>query len=69
MPKHEQDEIGLVEAAQLLHVGYQVAHRLALQGILDARREDGRWRVTRASVERLLRERAASASRPAPATA
>ena len=60
MSKREQDEIELVTAAQLLRVGYAVAHRLALQGILDARRVDGRWTVSRASVERLLRERAAT---------
>ena len=62
-----QDElVGLVEAAQMLHVGYQVAHRLALQGILDAQRRRGRWSVTRASVERLVAERAAELQ-PTPA--
>ena len=60
MRKTAVDEIGLVEAALLLHVGYQVAHRLALQGILDARRTNGRWSVSRASVEQVLKDRGAT---------
>jgi len=63
--KGEVERIELVEAARLLHVGYQVAHRLALQGTLDARRIDGHWEVTRVSVQRLLRDRAAAAPAPA----
>ena len=55
--------MSLSDAARLLHISYHSALRLILIGSLQAEREEGRWRVNRASVERLQRERGAS-SRP-----
>jgi helix-turn-helix protein len=51
------ERMSLTDAARLLRVSYHRALRLVLVGALDAEREDGRWRVSRASVERFLRER------------
>ena len=64
MPK-QSEWIELVEAARRLRLGYPVVHRLALKGILDARRINGRWSVSRASVDRYL---AQATPEPAPAT-
>jgi hypothetical protein len=59
MPKMKTDEIGLAGAAQLLRVTYWAARTLVLTGRLDGRQDpaNGRWLVTRRSVERLQRER------------
>ncbi len=48
-----KDEIGLAEAAQLLRLPYQSAHRLVLMGELAAVKRSGRWFVRRADAARL----------------
>lgn len=49
--------IGLAEAAALLRIPYQDAHRLVLTGRLDGRKQGGRWYVPVADVERLALDR------------
>ncbi len=52
------DEISLVRAAHLLHVSWAVAYRMLLEGELEGRQGDnGRWYVTRDSLQRISRER------------
>ena len=51
-------EMGLTEAAHELGVRYQVAWNFALSGELEARKEEGKWVVTRNSVEQLRARRA-----------
>lgn len=50
-------EIGLPEAAQLLRLPYQSAHRLVLVGALAGEKRAGRWFVRRADVIRLSQGR------------
>ncbi len=45
--------IGLAEAAAVLHVPYQTAHRLLLTGKLRGEKRDGRWFVHRADVDQV----------------
>ncbi len=52
-----EERVSLTDAALLLRMSYHRALRLILIGALEAEREDGRWRVSRASVQRLLEER------------
>jgi hypothetical protein len=47
--------IGLAEAAVRLRVPYQDAHRLLLTGRLRGEKRGGRWFVSTASLESLLR--------------
>jgi hypothetical protein len=54
-----RERISLSDAARLLRKSYHATLRLVLIGSLEAKREDGRWRVKMESVERLLRERGA----------
>lgn len=54
------ETMSLSDAARLLRISYHSALRLVLIGELDAEREEGRWRVSRSSVERLKRERSVS---------
>jgi len=55
MPQIE--EMTLPQACRLLGTSWVQAYRLLLRGELDGRQEKGRWRVTRASVERVLETR------------
>jgi hypothetical protein len=50
--------IRLTEAAALLRVPYQKAHRLVLTGDLRGELRDGRWLVDAADAARLANERA-----------
>jgi hypothetical protein len=50
------DEIGLAEAAQLLRLPYQSAHRLVLMGTLAGEKRSGRWFVRKVDVVRLSRD-------------
>jgi len=52
----ESKWVSLSDAARLLRKSYHATLRLVLIGSLDARREDGRWRVNRLSVQRWLRQ-------------
>ncbi len=45
--------LGLAEAAQVLGIPYQQAHRLLLVGVLRGEKREGRWYVLAASVRRL----------------
>lgn len=49
--------MGLAEAAALMKVPYQDAHRLLLTGRLSGRKEGGRWVVAREQVELLVKQR------------
>ena len=51
--------LGLAEAAALLRIPYQDAHRLLLTGRLPGRKLLGRWYVERLDVERMARKRQA----------
>jgi hypothetical protein len=51
--KREDRRLGLAEAAHILRIPYQQAHRLLLLGALDGAKEGSRWYVARASVSRL----------------
>ena len=51
------DRMELVDAAAALRLPYYKAHDMALTGRLEAQRENGRWFVTRESVDRLVQER------------
>lgn len=53
----EAREIGLAEAAQLLGIPYQDAHRLLLIGRLRGQKRGGRWWVAAESVHEVVRER------------
>jgi hypothetical protein len=59
MAETEFDEVSLPRACQMLGKSWVQVYRLLLRGELDARQERGRWRITRASVERVLEARAA----------
>lgn len=63
---NDRDEIGLAEAAQLLGMPYQSAHRLVLVGALAAVKRSGRWFVRRADAARLSIESTAPAARGGP---
>ena len=52
--------VTLIEAAFELGLPYQTAHNLVLTRVLDGARVGTRWVVTRASVERVRRERASA---------
>ena len=52
---NDNDEIGLAEAAQVLCMPYQSAHRLVLVGTLAGKKRAGRWFVRRDEVLRLAR--------------
>ena len=58
----ESKGISLSDAARLLRKSYHATLRLVLIGSLDAEREEGRWRVSRASIQRLLREQESEAT-------
>jgi hypothetical protein len=51
--KPEDRRVGLAEAAHILRIPYQLAHRLLLVGVLQGAKEGSRWYVVRASVSRL----------------
>lgn len=57
---NEKRDMGLPEAAQRLGVSWHRAWRLALTGALRATRDpaSGKWRISRASVDEFLRQRA-----------
>jgi hypothetical protein len=61
-----RDEIGLAEAAQLLRLPYQSAHRLVLVGVLAGVKRSGRWFVRRADATRLSVESAPPPARRVP---
>jgi hypothetical protein len=63
MTERDQREVTLSEAARKLGMSWQRAWRLMLIGELAGRRENGRWFVTCASVERVLRAQAADRPR------
>jgi hypothetical protein len=48
-------KLGLAEAAQLLRIPYQQAHRLLLLGKLRGEKRGGRWFVDSVDVQRLAR--------------
>jgi predicted site-specific integrase-resolvase len=60
MPKWMQ----LSDAALQLRISYHRTLRLAHIGEIEARRADGRWEVTKESVERLAKERSTQVSAP-----
>lgn len=47
-------KLGLAEAAQVLGIPYQQAHRLLLVGVLPGEKLGGRWYVASAAVRRLV---------------
>ena len=51
------NKIDLVAAAAELQLPYSKAYRLVLIGALKGERQEGRWLVDRADLERLLKER------------
>ncbi len=57
-----RERISLSDAARLLRMSYHRALRLVLIGSLDAEREDGRWRISRVSVQKVLREEKSTAA-------
>jgi hypothetical protein len=65
MERNGEDHIRLPDAAQLLGLSWPTTHRLILVGTLLGKRDpvNGRWWVTRESVEALLDERKATADR------
>ncbi|MCA9312008.1 MAG: helix-turn-helix domain-containing protein [Phycisphaerales bacterium] len=48
-----EDLIGLADAAALLRVPYQKAHRLVMLGELPAIKQAGRWVVRREDVDKI----------------
>ena len=61
MSQENREEIPLSEAAYLLSWRWAKAFDALLEGRLEGKRgANGRWRVTRASVERLKRELSAA---------
>lgn len=52
--------VGLAEAARILRIPYQQAHRLLLVGVLRGEKRRGRWYVTSASVRRFTKSRVLS---------
>jgi hypothetical protein len=62
----DREEIGLAEAAQLLRLPYQSAHRLVLVGALAAVKRSGRWYVRRADAAQLSTESTSPAARSVP---
>lgn len=55
----KREEVGLAAAAHMLSVGYWTCRTMLLRHELDGRQDplNGRWYVTRESVERALRSR------------
>jgi predicted site-specific integrase-resolvase len=58
----ETPEIDLVQAAAELHVPWHTAHRWVLTGVLRGERREGRWKVDRQDLDRLLTTRVAKAA-------
>lgn len=57
MNRDRDEMIGLADAAFRLRVPYQTAHRMVLLGKLAGTKEEGRWKVRLADLNRLLAER------------
>lgn len=60
------DSLSLTDAADALGVHYMTAYRYVRTGVIEAHRDAGRWVVPRREVDRVVAERTAPATTPAP---